>query len=121
MAEILKLRCEVNLPKLTESIDMSTLLSRFTFDPLKIDAKILAIVFVIWLVVLACGVGSVISHGPGFNRKQRLFWILLMVGVPVFGLLIYLPFSLKREGFTLMRQSKSDKKSSSSSASRAPK
>ena len=100
---------------------MSTLLSRFSFDPSKIDAKIMAIVFVIWLVVLACGVGSVISHGPSFNRKQRMFWILLMVCLPVLGVLIYLPFSVKREGFTLMRQSKSEKKSSSSSVSRASK
>ncbi len=89
---------------------MSSILARFSFDPSKIDAKIIAILVFIWVVVLACGIGSVVSRGSDFNRKQRLGWILLLVGVPVLGLLIYLPFSLKREGFTMMRQTKSNKK-----------
>ena len=64
----------------------------------------------VWLVVLACGIGSLYSLGPQFNRKQRIFWILIMVCLPLFGLLAYLPFSVKREGFTLMRQTKNSKR-----------
>jgi membrane protease YdiL (CAAX protease family) len=89
---------------------MSSILARFSFDPSKIDGKIIAILVFIWLVVLACGIGSVLSHGSDFNRKQRSGWILLLVVAPVLGLLIYLPFSIKRDGFTVMRQTKGSKK-----------
>lgn len=88
---------------------MFSLLSGFSFDPTKLDAQIWAVIAFVWLVVLCCGVGSVLSHGPRLDRRQRVFWILLMIGVPVFGLLAYLPFSIKREGFTLMRQTRTDK------------
>ncbi|MCX6895337.1 MAG: hypothetical protein NTZ16_07570 [Verrucomicrobia bacterium] len=74
------------------------------------DAKIWAVVIFVWLVVVMCGVGSVFSQGTRFDRRQRLFWILLMIGLPVLGLLVYLPFSIKREGFTLMRQTRTEKK-----------
>jgi hypothetical protein len=88
---------------------MPTLLTRFSFDASKMDSHIWAIVALVWLVMVGCGIGSVLSHGPRFDRKQRLLWITLIFGLPVIGLLIYLPFSVKREGFTLMRQTKPSK------------
>lgn len=90
---------------------MNAILSRFSFDPSKIDGKIIAVLVVIWVVALACGIGSVLSHGSDFTRKQKTGWILLLVAVPLLGLLVYLPFSLKRDGFTMMRQTKGTKQS----------
>lgn len=98
---------------------MNAILSRFSFDPSKIDGKILAILVLLWAVTLACGVSSVLSHGADFTRKQRVGWLLLLIFVPVLGLLVYLPFSLKRDGFVLNRPTKSNRKPVASLDSKA--
>jgi hypothetical protein len=57
-------------------------------------------------------VSSILVRQPRFDSRQRWFWILMVVCVPVFGLLAYLPFSIRREGYSFMRKSKRDKKRS---------
>lgn len=62
----------------------------------------------VWLVVVGCAVGSILSQPQRFSARQRLLWILVIIGIPVFGLLAYVPFSVKREGYSVLRKSKSD-------------
>lgn len=88
---------------------MSSLLARFSIDPSKMDARTELTILAIWLVVVACTVSSILARQPRFDNRQRWFWILLVVCVPVFGLLAYLPFSIRREGYSFLRKSKEDK------------
>ena len=74
---------------------MSELLSRFTFQESKLTSQIWLVAVVLWLAILACTVSSIFAQP--FNSKQRVFWILLVVCVPILGLLAYLPFSIRRD------------------------
>ena len=74
---------------------MSELLSRFSFDAVKFDNQLLFFLVIIWVMVLACAVHSVMSQP--FNKRQRWFWILLIVCLPGVGLLSYLPFALTKD------------------------
>ena len=74
---------------------MSELLNRLSFDAVKFDNQILAGLLIVWIVVLACAVHSILSQP--FNQQQRWFWILLIVCLPGVGLLSYLPFALSKD------------------------
>ena len=65
---------------------MSEILSRFSFDAAKVDYQMWALMALVWLAVLGCGVGSVLSH-QHFNPRQRWFWVSVIVCLPGFGLL----------------------------------
>jgi hypothetical protein len=74
---------------------MSDFLNRFSLDAVKFNNQVLICLIIIWIVVLACAVHSVICQP--FNKHQRWFWILLIVCLPGVGLLCYLPFALTKE------------------------
>jgi phage shock protein PspC (stress-responsive transcriptional regulator) len=74
---------------------MEQLLSKFSWDAAKFTRPMFVCTVVIWLMVVGCALHS-IWHQP-FTRRQRLFWVLLLIGVPVLGLLVYLPFSFRKE------------------------
>ena len=71
---------------------MSEILSRFSFSAAKFNSQVLAALILVWLVVLLTALSSIFAQP--FTTKQRIFWILLVVFLPVLGLLIYLPFSV---------------------------
>ena len=98
---------------------MNSILDRFEFkiDPAKMDWLSWTIFIVAWLVVVACGVGSVLSHRNRFTTKQRWFWIIVIVGIPFFGVLAYLPASIMKDGYSILKSSKKDTNKSSSSRS----
>ncbi len=87
---------------------MSTLLSRFSLDAVKMNGTIMFCMIVIWLAVLGCGISSVRSRP--LNRSQRLFWILWIVCLPGIGILTYLPFSMQPLGPTVSFSKKEKKK-----------
>ncbi len=91
---------------------MERLLNKFSFDGSKIDWKIWALLGVIWLVTVACGLGSVLAQRKRFTPKEVRFWILMIVAVPMLGLLAYLPYAMPRDGFTVFGQPKPKKKTS---------
>jgi hypothetical protein len=62
---------------------------------MRIDSVTISFVLVIWLLIATCVVSSVL-HQP-FTKKQRLFWILFVLGAPMIGVLAYLPFSFNKE------------------------
>jgi hypothetical protein len=92
---------------------MSELLSRFTFQESKLTTQIWMVAAGLWITILLCTISSILTQP--FTKKQRLFWILLVLFVPIFGLLAYLPFSIRRDELPtafLIRGSASDRKKS---------
>jgi peptidoglycan/LPS O-acetylase OafA/YrhL len=71
------------------------LLYRFDFETAHWDARVAALLALIWVLILVCAISSIRSQqlSPG---QQRL-WITVVTLVPVIGLLAYLPFSVKRD------------------------
>ena len=60
-------------------------------DAVKWNGQMFLCLILIWLVVIATAISSIMSQP--FAKKQRTFWIVLIIVVPIFGLLAYLPFS----------------------------
>ncbi len=54
----------------------------------------------VWLLVVICALTSIANCR--FSRRKKIIWAMLVVGVPLFGLLAYLPFSLNQELFPLL-------------------
>jgi hypothetical protein len=85
-----------NLPSVrTTSRRMSELLSRFTFQESKLTTQIWVVAAGLWFTILLCTISSILVQP--FTKKQRFFWIALVTLVPIFGLLAYLPFSIRRD------------------------
>lgn len=95
---------------------MNTLLDRFEFsiDAAKMDKLSWAIFIFAWFVVVASAIGSVIAHRNRFTNRQKWFWLVMIVCVPFLGVLAYLPASIMKDGYSLL---KSTKKSTSKSES----
>ncbi len=73
---------------------------RFSLDAAKTDGLTWLAVAIVWLLVVACSVGSIYKQFQ--NPKQRTSWTLLVVCLPVFGLLWYLPFAFKKEDYPFL-------------------
>jgi hypothetical protein len=71
---------------------MRQALNRFSLDAVKFNNEMLLCLVAVWLVVVGTTISSIYSQP--FSTKQRVFWILLVVCLPIIGLLIYLPFSM---------------------------
>ena len=90
---------------------MTELFSRFTFQESKLTTQIWVFAAMIWIAILACALSSIAAQP--FSRRQRIIWILLLIGVPILGLLAYLPFSIRRDELPtafLIRGSAKDRK-----------
>ena len=92
---------------------MNEFLNRFNFQESSLTFQVWAAAAVIWIAVLACCVTSIVSQP--FSVRQRVVWLAVVVCVPIFGMLAYLPFSIRRDelptAFLMRGQSKNrDKK-----------
>ncbi len=76
--------------------DMQDFLSKFSLDAIKFDYQILVCLILIWLAVLGCAISSVMKQP--IARRQKLIWIGVIVGIPLAGLFVYLPFSVRLDG-----------------------
>jgi hypothetical protein len=74
---------------------MSEIFSRFSLHAAKFSGQVWVCLAVIWLVVLGCSLASI--RAQAFSVRQQRFWQLVVICVPVFGVLAYLPFSFRRE------------------------
>jgi hypothetical protein len=74
---------------------VSELLNRFSLQAAKFNQQVFLCMFLIWCVLVICAVFSISSHE--FSTRQRRLWLWVVIGVPLFGLLAYLPFSVRRE------------------------
>lgn len=86
---------------------MPDLLNKFSFNSIKFDGLIAVCLGMIWLIVLGTVISSIFSQP--FSKKQRIFWTLMVVCLPVVGLLFYLPFSVKHDDYPLIFNWKSKK------------
>lgn len=80
---------------------MGDLLNRFSFSDPKWNLQIAACMIIIWLALVICTLSSLSSQG--FTRRQRLFWILIITGIPLLGILIYLPFSIRLDNYPTLK------------------
>jgi lysylphosphatidylglycerol synthetase-like protein (DUF2156 family) len=74
---------------------MSEFLHRFSLHSAKFNTQVVLFALLIWLVVVACAVTSIL--GQPFSKRQRLFWLAVVIFLPLVGVLAYLPFSFRRE------------------------
>src|SRR5581483_11920940 len=99
------------------SVPMSELLNRFSIQAVKFNWQMLALVALIWLVVVGCVISSIFARP--FSPRQRIFWITIVICLPLIGLLAYLPFSFRKEELPhvfLTKKKKSKKKHTGESA-----
>ena len=75
---------------------MQDFLSKFSWDAIKFDFQVGLCCVLIWLAVVGCAISSVWKQP--ISRRQRLLWVAVIVGVPLAGLFVYLPFSLRLDG-----------------------
>ena len=83
---------------------MSEILYRFSFDGAKFSGYTLAGLIAIWAVVVACTIAEIFNQP--FPFKRRLFWICVVVAIPLVGVLAYLPYALKTDELPHFLQSK---------------
>ena len=69
-------------------------------SPLLLYPGVWLCVAVIWFLVIGCTLTSVFSRP--FSRRKKVLWALVVVGVPLVGVLAYLPVSLNEELFPLL-------------------
>ena len=74
---------------------MSEILNRFSFHAAKFNGQVWTCLGLIWLLVLACTLTSI--YAQPFSARQRKFWIVTVIFVPLLGVLAYLPSSFRRE------------------------
>lgn len=87
---------------------MSELLNRFHFQESSLTFQVWLAAAIIWVAVVLCTITSILAQP--FSLRQRLMWICIVTGLPLFGLLAYLPFSIRRDdlptAFLMRGQSK---------------
>lgn len=90
---------------------------------MRIDSLVINILLALWLTITLCTISSILSQP--FSKKQRLFWILLVVAMPLFGILAYLPFSINKDDVSdifmmifMMRHKKGKKRSATANVPR---
>lgn len=97
---------------------MGEFLSRFHFQESSLTFQVWAAAAIIWLAVVVCCITSILSQP--FSVRQRVVWVAVVVCVPLFGLLAYLPFSIRRDelptAFLMRGQSKTRDKKTQRSA-----
>lgn len=76
-------------------LTMSEIFNRFSLHAAKFSSQVWLCLAVIWLVVLGCSIASI--RAQSFSVRQQRFWLFVVICVPLFGVLAYLPFSFRRE------------------------
>lgn len=74
---------------------MSELLNRFSLEAAKFNLQVFLCLLVIWVAMVYCAIISINSQA--FSERQRRAWLLTVIGIPLLGMLAYLPFSIRRE------------------------
>jgi len=74
---------------------MSEAIKRFSLEAAKFNGQVFFFLLVIWAVLLFCAIVSIKSQG--FSERQQRMWMWVVICVPLLGLLVYLPFSVRRE------------------------
>lgn len=83
---------------------MLQLLQRFNLRAIKFNWIVVVILLLLWLAILASTVSSIRSQP--YSRRQRNFWLVIVICIPLFGVLAYLPFSFKKEDLPFIFQAR---------------
>ena len=76
---------------------MRDFIDRFTLDAIKFDYQVLAGMVIIWMLVVVCSIHSLLNQR--IKPSTRNLWIAVILGLPVIGVLFYLPFSFRLENY----------------------
>lgn len=76
---------------------MSDILGRFNLAEPQFSLQILACMVIVWMAVLVCALSSINSRN--WTQRQRIFWLVIVCGIPFLGVLFYLPFSIRLENY----------------------
>ncbi|PAW89335.1 MAG: hypothetical protein B9S33_03325 [Pedosphaera sp. Tous-C6FEB] len=68
---------------------MKDILNRFSLESVKISNQTISIAVLLYVVMLACVIWSI--HEQPFNKKERFFWLVIVILFGPFGILAYLP------------------------------
>lgn len=68
---------------------MTEFFNNFSIDAAKLGLQVYLCAIVIFIALIYCTVWS-INQQP-FNRRERLFWMLVVCLLPLIGVLLYLP------------------------------
>ena len=74
---------------------ITNFLNRFDFTNPRFSIEVMFFLSIVWCVILACAIWSICDKIRAW--PARLLWILVVVGLPLVGLLIYLPFSMDND------------------------
>jgi MFS family permease len=74
---------------------MHSLLDRFSLQSAEWTSGISIVILAIWMTVVGCIISSILTQP--FDRRQRIFWISIVILVPGIGVLAYLPFAFRKE------------------------
>lgn len=74
---------------------MSHLLQKITLTGENFSLIVVAAVLFVWLMVLACAYHSILSQQIAASKKKM--WLYIVTLLPIFGLVVYLPFSIDKE------------------------
>jgi hypothetical protein len=74
---------------------MLDIFNRFDLQAIKFNAQTVIAAIAIWLVIVGCAISSILAQP--FAKRQRQFWIAVVVCLPLIGVLAYLPFSFRTE------------------------
>jgi uncharacterized membrane protein YhaH (DUF805 family) len=123
-ASQLALSLKANAPprKFGTNYYMSELLSRFTFQESKLTTLIWFFTGLLWLLVVSCAIASICTQP--LSKRQKYTWIALVVTVPIFGLLAYLPFSVRLDELPtafLIRGTSKDRKKTATTRTKPSK
>ena len=99
---------------------MSHIFSHFSVQATKWSGTVSFALMIIWCSVVLCTISSIFVQP--FDRRQRIFWIALVILVPVLGILAYLPFALRKEEMPhiFMRKRKHSRKSDADESNAEP-
>jgi len=86
---------------------MSEIFNRFSLEAAKFNGQVFLCLFLIWATMAICALFSLRTQG--FSVQQRRLWTWIIIGVPLFGLLAYLPFSVRRDDLPQVFLMKSNK------------
>ena len=96
------------------------LLNRFSLQGTEWNSSLIFVLLFIWVCVIGCVIASILVQS--FDRRQRIFWIALVILVPFIGILSYLPFAFRKDELPHMflHKSKRHRKKKASSSSAGP-
>jgi len=90
---------------------LTHLLNRFSLHAAKWNPAIGGCLFIIWIAVLGCIISSILEQP--FDRRQRVFWIAVVLFVPIMGVLAYIPFAFRMEDLPHILQRRNKRSSNS--------